>query len=62
MLLFSDTRVMITFVMSFIAVGNLAQNLVVKACVPTDTVLHSSYKIIFYKPKVRDFRLLPQSR
>lgn len=62
MLVFNDTRVMIIFVMSFIAVGNLAQNLVVKAYMPTDTVLHPSYKIIIYKPTVRDFRLLPQSR
>jgi hypothetical protein len=53
---------MIIYVMSFIAVGSIAQNLVGKAYMPTDTVLHSSYKIIIYKPTVHDFRLLPQSR
>jgi len=30
MLVFNDTRMMIIFVMSFITVGNLAQNLMVK--------------------------------
>ena len=62
MLVFNDTRVMIIFVMSFITVGSLPQNLIVKAYMPTDTVLHCSYKIIIYKPTVCDFRLLPQSR
>jgi hypothetical protein len=62
MLVFNDTRVMIIFTMSFIAVGNLAQNLVVKAYMPTVTVLYSSHKIIINKATVRDFRLLPQNR
>lgn len=62
MLVFNDTRAMIIFVMSFITVGSLAQNLMVKAYMPTDTVLHSSYKIVIYKQTVCDFRHLPQSR
>lgn len=62
MLVFNDTRVMIIYAMSFIAVGSLVQKFVGKAYMSTDTVLHSSYKIIIYKPTVRDFRLLPQSR
>jgi len=62
MKVFDYARVMIIFVMSFITVGSLAQNLTVKAYMPTDTVLHSSYKIIIYKPTMYEFRLLPQSR
>ena len=57
MLVFNNTRVMIIFVMSFITFGSLAQNLIVKAYTPTDTVLHANYKIIIYKPTVCDFRL-----
>jgi hypothetical protein len=52
----------IIYVMSFILVGSLAQNLMVEADMQTDTVLHSSYKLIIYKLTVHDVRLLAQSR
>jgi hypothetical protein len=53
---------MIIYVTSFILVGRLAQNLMVKADMQTDTVLHSSYKLTTYKPTVHVVRLVPQSR
>ena len=62
MLVFNDATVMIIFVMNFTTVGSLAQDLIVKADMQIDTFFCSSYKIKIYKPTVRDFRLLPQSR
>ena len=48
--MFNNARVMMIFVISFITVDNLAQNLKVKTDRHTDTVLHLCYKIIVYKP------------